>query len=193
MTGKTKLYIGLLVLGLVLVGGGSWGLLKSPPKIEIPEDAPVIAMDISHTMGGTRSQLLVYEEGIIIYHEDIGLRPGQIRTRTWSTGMLTEAEFTNLLEFVKNSGFDALNSHYEFPGIPVPTENSPDAMQFGDLQCTISVNNKELQKAVSAFFYLSPDDGMTYPDMPYPMDEIYKRLRVIIDDKTQEVYQESIQ
>ncbi len=36
MTGKLKLYIGLLVVGLVMVGGGSWGLLNSPSKIEIP-------------------------------------------------------------------------------------------------------------------------------------------------------------
>ncbi|MBA7658938.1 hypothetical protein ES703_66901 [subsurface metagenome] len=56
MTGKTRLYIGLLVVGLVLVGSGLWLLLNPVPRINVPESTPVIAMDITHTMGGTRSQ-----------------------------------------------------------------------------------------------------------------------------------------
>jgi hypothetical protein len=42
MTGKLKLYIFLLVLGLMVIGGGVWILAKSPPQINIPEDNPVI-------------------------------------------------------------------------------------------------------------------------------------------------------
>ncbi len=192
MIGKTRLYIGLLVVGLVLLGSGLWLLLNPVPRVNIPESTPVIAMDITHTMGETRSQLLIYEEGTIIYREDTGLRPGQVRTRTWKTGKLNEGELTDLLEFINDSGFEALDAHYEFPGIPVPTENFPDAIKSGDLQCTISVDNKDLQKAVSAASYLSPDEGMTYPDMPYPLNEIYRRLKDIAENQTEEVYREPI-
>ncbi|GAI73391.1 unnamed protein product, partial [marine sediment metagenome] len=53
MNGKTRLYIGLLVVGLVLLGSGLWFLLNPAPRISVPEGTPVIAMDITHTMGGT--------------------------------------------------------------------------------------------------------------------------------------------
>ena len=192
MDGKKRLFIGLLVVGLVLVGSGLWLLLNPVPRINVPESTPVIAMDITQTGGGTRNQLLISEEGTIIYREDTGLRPGQVKTRVWSKGKLREGELAYLLEFINDSGFEALNSYYEFPGIPVPTENFPEARKYGDLYCTISVDNQDLQKAVSAASYMSPDDGMTYPDMPYPLNEIYRRLRIIIEDKTEEVYRESI-
>ena len=192
MDGKKRLFIGLMVVGLALLGSGLWFLLNPAPRISVPEGTPVIAMDITHTMGGTINQLLIYEEGTIIYREDTGLRPGQIRTRAWSEGNLQEKELADLLEFIRNSGFKTLNAHYEFPGIPVPTENFPDAIKSGDLQCIISVDNKDLQKAVSAASYLSPDDGMTYPDMPYPLNEIYRRLKDIAENQTEEVYKESL-
>jgi len=192
MDGRKKIFIGLLVIALVLLGSGLWFLFNPAPRISVPESNPVIAMDVTHTMGGTVSQLLIYEEGTIIYREDTGLRPGQERARTWSTGKIDEEDLTDLLEFINDSGFEALNSHYEFPGIPVPTENFPDAIKSGDLQCVISIESKDLQKAVSASSYMSPDDGITYPDMPYPLNEVYRRLKDITENHTEEVYTESI-
>lgn len=41
MTGKMKLYIGLLVLGLVLLGGGLWFLFNSSPRLDINPDPSV--------------------------------------------------------------------------------------------------------------------------------------------------------
>ncbi len=69
-----RLYIGLLVLGLVLVGGGSWGLLNSPPRIEIPEDAPVIAMELDFVMRGEFGKLYGYDDGGVLYVEEKNLR-----------------------------------------------------------------------------------------------------------------------
>lgn len=56
---------------------------------------------------------------------------------------------------------------------------------------TISVNSENLNKTVTAFGYLTPDNGETYPDMPPPLNEIYGRLRVLAIP-TEEVYRESI-
>lgn len=49
-----------------------------------------------------------------------------------------------------------------------------------------------LHKAVRAFGYPTPDRDMTYPDMPYPLNEIYRRLKIIIEDRTEEVAHERI-
>ncbi len=61
-----KLYYGLLVLGLVAVGGGSWGLLTSPPKIEIPEGTPVVAMELDFVMRGQFDKLYLYDNGAVL-------------------------------------------------------------------------------------------------------------------------------
>jgi hypothetical protein len=44
---------------------------------------------------------------------------------------------------------------------------------------------------VTAFGYLTPDHGETYPDMPSPLNEIYGRLHVIAL-ATEEVTRENI-
>ena len=62
---------------------------------------------------------------------------------------------------------------------------------MSDLNFTISVNSDNLSKTVTAFGYLSPDNGETYPDMPSPLNDIYGRLRTI-SEVTEEVYQEDI-
>jgi len=59
------------------------------------------------------------------------------------------------------------------------------------MSCTIYVDCGDLRKRVSASGYLTPDHGMTYPDMPSPLNEIYGRLRVI-SQVTEEVYRENI-
>jgi len=190
MTGKMKLYIGLLVLGLLLVGGGTWGLLNSPPNIEIPEGTPVIAMELDFVMRGEASQLAIYEGGTVIYHEDKGLRPpplmGRTPTRTWKTGLLQEEELNNLIDFFKSSKFDELDAYYQYP------DPSSGVGVTNDMYCTISISSGNFSNTVKTFGYLTPDEGMTYPDMPYPLNEIYRKLRVIIVNKTEEVHRETI-
>ena len=62
---------------------------------------------------------------------------------------------------------------------------------MGDMSFTISVNSENLSKNVTAFGYLTPDHGETYPDMPPPLNVIYGRLKVIAL-ATEEVYRETI-
>lgn len=183
MTGKIKLYIGLLVLGLVVIGGGVWFLAKSPPKIDIPEGNPVIYEEIGYVMRGEFSYLYIYGDGSIIYIEEKGLRmpsPGHPPTRTWRTAKLQPDQLDSLLAYFENSGLDELDEHYK-----------PHVGGGSDMIYTISVNSDNLSKAVTASGYLSPDKGKTYPDMPSPLNEIYGRLRVI-SQVTEEVYRENI-
>jgi len=91
MTGKMKLYAGLLVLGLVLVGGGLWFLFNPSSVIEVPEGEPVIAMNITRPAGGTATQLAIYENGTVICRENKGFRRGwedYPPTITWRAGTL---------------------------------------------------------------------------------------------------------
>ena len=187
MHNRGILYI-LLVLGLVVIGGGAWMLAKSPPEIDIPESNLVIYEQLDYVMRGEFSYLYFYEDGSIIYIEEKGLRPaGGHPTRTWRTGKLTPQQLDSLLAYLENSGLDKLDEYYQFPGEP----NESGGFRMGDMSFTISVNSENLSKTVTAFGYLTPDKGETYPDMPSPLNEIYGRLCTIAQ-VTEEVYREDI-
>ena len=187
MTKKGILYM-LLVIGLVVIGGGVWMLVKSPPEIDIPEGNPVVYEKLEYIMRGEFKYLYFYKDGSIIYIEEKGLRPaGAHPTRTWSTGKFTQQQLDNLLAYLENSGLDKLEEYYKFPGEPI----EGGGIRMGDMGFTITVNSKNLSKTVTAFGYLTPDDGETYPDMPSPLNEIYGRLRTLTMT-TEEVYQENI-
>jgi len=190
MTGKLKLYIGLLVLGLVVIGGGIWMLAKSPPKIDIPKGNPVICGQLEYVMRGEFSYLYFYGDGSILYIEEKGLREPSLLhppTRTWRTARFRPDQLDSLVAYFENSGLDELDEYYQFPGKPL----EGGGFRTGDMSFTISVSSENLGKTVTAFGYLTPDDGETYPDMPSPLNEIYGRLKVLTQ-VTEEVYRENI-
>lgn len=157
----------------------------------IPDSTPVISANISHVMRGEFNLVSIYGDGKIIYIEEKGLRmpsPAHPPTRTWKTGQLREGELDNLLEFIKNSGFEELEDSYKFPGKPI--EGSGFSM--GDMNYVISINFADLHKTVGALGYLTPDQGLTYPDMPYPLNDVYQKLKQITEKQTQVVASETI-
>lgn len=184
MAGKIKLYIGLLALAIILTGVGIWLLLSSGQGIDIPKGTPIITMHNTYrTIGQGPDILSIYEDGTVIYIDEHGIDP---RTRIWKRGQLQNEEINNLLSLFKDGDFEALNRVYEFPSVEVP-----DATKMGGMSCSFTFNYGGLQKTVDANWYLSPDGGKTYPDMPYPLNEIYKRLKNIADNNTEEIIRES--
>jgi hypothetical protein len=180
-----KTIVGLLALVLLLVPAAC------KKSIDIPEDPLLITADASYLMGGESRVLYIYEDGSIIYIEEKGLRMSTWKhppTRTWKTGKLSEEELNSLLEFIKNSGFEKLDEYYQFPG----EEIEGGGFRMGDMDYTVSINYGDLHNTAGASGYLTPDGGMTYPDMPYPLNEIYQKLRQIAENKTEEVYREKI-
>ena len=155
MTGKLKLYIGLLVLGMILVGGGVWLLFH--PMVNTPE----ISENTSYAY----------------------LIPDSPPVRTWRTGQLREEELDSLLDFIKESGFAEMADNYHFPGEPIES-GGLSGFRSGDMFYTVAVNYRDLHKKVGASSYLTPDEGMTYPDMPYPMNELHKVLWQIAEYRT---------
>jgi len=189
MTSKMKLYIGLLALGGVVIGGGVWMLVKSTPEIDIPEEPPVIYEQLDYIMRGEFKYLYIYGDGSVIYIEEKGLRPaGGHPIRTWKTGKFTQQQVGNLVAYLENSGLDELDEYYQFPGEP----REGGGFSMGDMSFTISVNSDNLSKTVTAFGYLTPDQGETYPDMPSPLNEIYQKLKDIAVNQTEEIYRETI-
>ena len=198
MAGKMKLYLGLLVLGLVLVGGGLWLLYNPVPVIEIPEGEPVIAMNLDFVMRGESSKLYLYDDGGVLYVEEKNLRMPTREyppTRVWGKGQIQAEELSSLIRLFQTGEFAELDKYYQFSGKPMePIEGVPTGgFTMGDGSFTFSINYGDLQKTVTAFGYLTPDHGITYPDMPYPLNEIYKKLKQIIENSTKEVYSEPIQ
>ena len=180
---KRSRIIVLLALGLLLAGGSIWLWPSVAPTIQntnipTPPGSPVIVMDVSHIMRGERSNLSIYEDGTVIFFEEQRLRlpsPEYPPTRTWKTGQLGEEELNELLEYIRSSGFDILDSNYSFPGRPIEG-GPPGGITTGDMSLTISIDHEDLSKTVTAAHYLTFDKGLSYPDMPYPLNGIYQRL-----------------
>jgi len=207
MMGKLKLYIGLLVLGMVLIGGGLWlifhPVVDAPAISEntsyaylIPDSPPVISANTSYVMKGEFNFLSIYGDGKIIYIKEKGFRPMPSPeyppVRTWRTGHLREEELDSLLEFIRKSGFAEMEDSYKFPGEPIES-NGLSGFRTGDMFCNVAVNYGDLHKKVGASSYLTPDKGMTYPDMPYPMNELHKVLWQIAEGRTAGVAWEYIE
>ncbi len=209
-----KVYIGLLLLGLVLIGSATWALVQSSPSpvtlLEgtdfttdpamipaIPEDTPVIFEKLDFVMRGRFDRLYIYEDGSVIHTQEINLRmPGPYNppTRIWRTGHLTDEELVRIIDLFRMGSFAALENYYQFPGEPMkPIAGVPSGgFTMGDMSITISVDYEYLNKTVSAFGYLTPDHGETYPDMPAPLNELYVELKDITNNRTTEVARERI-
>ena len=86
-----------------------------------------------------------------------------------------------------------MDDYYQFSGKQTESPGGLKAGVMGDMSCTLHIDFEGLRKKVTAFGYLTPDHGITYPDMPYPLNELYKRLKNIIENRTAEVYRETIQ
>jgi len=197
---KYVLYI-ILALAIILIAGGFWLVLnqtyESTPDINIPAGKPIISEKLDFIMRGQFDYLFIWENGDVIYIEEKGLRiPTKENppARIWKTGKLQPADLTALLDYLKGSGLDKLDTYYPFAGKPlVPIDGVPEGgFTTGDMGFSISIDYAGLNKTVTAYGYLTTDKGETYPDMPYPLNEIFTKLRAI-SSSTQEVTREKIQ
>jgi hypothetical protein len=84
-------------------------------------------------------------------------------------GRLQREELSGLIDFIRSSGFVEMKEGYTFPGEPFGN----GGLAFSDMGCTISIEYGDLHKTVSAWGYLTP------ADMPYPLNEIYQKLKTI--------------
>jgi hypothetical protein len=208
MTNRMKLLIGLLAIGILLLGAGTWFLINpirnteitetGQATVKLPETPPIISEKLEFMMRGESDNLYIYSDGSVIYAEDKGLRIPSTEyppTRTWKLGKLNEEELVSLITIFRSSEFTALKSNFRYSGNPLdPLGETPSSGGFttGDGSFTFSINYTGFQKQVIANGFLTPDHGETYPSMPYPLDEIYVKLRNVILNHTKEISTETL-
>jgi hypothetical protein len=192
MTRRTILLAGLAILGLVLLGSGLWFLTRPQVlQIELPEGTPIAAEKLDFVMRGRFDRIYLYGDGSLVYIQYINMRlsgPENPPTRIWRTGRLQEGQFSQIIELFRSSQFAALEQNYRFPGKPIER----GGFTFGDMICTLSIAYGDLNKSVTASGYLTPDHGITYPDMPYPINELYAKLTDLVLNQTREVVRERV-
>ncbi len=177
-----------------VMAGSGFDLMGPPPdpndypmnfpkelKAQMPDGNPVIIMRILYTMRGERSFLGIYEDGFVVYVEETGMRPTMQTIKIWKVGRVSGEELNNLFDFLRSSNFMELDKHYSLSTIP-----------HTDLDLKILAYYQDINKFITAQGYSSPDGGKTIPNMPYPLNEIYKRLRDIAINRTVEVARETI-
>ena len=190
MRGRMKLYVALLIVAVATVGTGVGLLLTRPHQVKLPDTAPIISTEASYLMGGQDDRLFVYEDGTVIRIWDRNLRistPGNPPIRTWYTGKLSGTDLEDLKDLVTSKDFADLKYTYSLP----PPIQSGGGVR-GDLDFTVAVNLAALTKAVQADGFMSSDGGVTYPDMPYPLNQVYARLHAISEKDTREVARQKI-
>jgi hypothetical protein len=208
MTNRMKFLTGFLVAGILIVGAGVWFLInplqgtevteKGQITIKLPDTPPIISEKLEFIMQGEFDDLYIYSDGSVIYIEEKGLRmptPEHPPTRTWKLGKLNEEELVSLITLFQSNEFNALENHYQYSGNPIdPLGEIPSSGGFtmGDGSFTFTIDYSGFQKTVTANGFLTPDHGETYPSMPYPLDEIYVKLRDVILNHTKEISRENI-
>jgi len=192
MSTTIRLFAALLVLGLMLSGFGIWLLLRpSAQNVAIPEGTPIIVEQLDFVMRGRFDRLYIYEDGRVVYTQDINLRmpgPATSPTRIWRTGQVNEDEFQQIREILLSGQFTSLEAYYQFPGEPI----EGGGFSMGDMTFTLQADFGDVNKSVSALGYLSPDGGLTYPGMPHPLNYLYAKLDTIVREDTIEVARQRI-
>jgi hypothetical protein len=184
MTRKMMLLVGSLIVALAVLGTGVGLMVNRSPTLKIPEATPVISVEANWIMGGQKERIFIYEDGSVICVEDTGLRvpsPGHPPKRTWKQGTISEQECDELSNLTTGSDFSKLEPFYVYKGNP-----------SSDLMLTVQIYDGSLYKVIQADCYLSPDQKLTYPDMPYPLNDIYKQLHSIALNETGVVARETI-
>jgi hypothetical protein len=203
MTGKTWLYSGLVVLVLTLMGFGIWVVLSPGDEIEIPEEEPVVLMDINNPEAGTLSQLSIYKDGTVIHVEDSELempsRQGDNYTRTWRTGKVSPGDIDYFFDYLDSVGFNEIEHAFLSPDEekePVPVENT----KAGGISLypggpadyiRIFADNNVVNNTIYALgFFISGSEP--YSELPYPVNFIYAELADIIENNTEEILVEEL-
>ena len=173
-----------LLVTLVILTGCAGQTASPGDYIGLPDGNAVIYEKLTRIMGGEVDRLYIYGDGSVIYVEDTNLRmpgPEAPRTRTWKKGNIEPQEFAGLLEYFRNAGLNKLEDYYNFPGEPAPGGYTT----AGDMNLNLSVNIEGLYRNIQADAYLTPDNGQTYPGLPFPLNDIYARLMVIAGQTTE--------
>ena len=156
----------------------------------IPDEEPVIVMDLFWMMSGIHDVLSIYKDGTTIYIKQWGLRranPDNPAIRVWRVGKITTKTVENLFDYLDSVGLNDLEKY------PEPLDPNTQSGVSSDLLATLSANNGDIDNKVIAEGYFTPESDNPYQKLPYPIDEIYTKLITIAEEETKEAYREEIE
>lgn len=159
-------------------------------NIRLPDEKPVIFMQLSRVMGGTNDEVSIYDDGTVISLKERNLRQMIVQIapeRAWRTGTISAGNVTGLFEFLESVNLNELEGNY--------SAVDPEAKSgvISDLQMAVTVRNNNRIKNVVAFGYSTPDSERPNKTLPWPLGEIYLKLIDIAENKTKEIYCEELQ
>jgi hypothetical protein len=155
----------------------------------VPDEEPVIVMDLLRIMGGSHEELSIYKDGTVVCIREWRLRhpmPDYPPMRAWRFGKIDAEDVTDLLEFFRSSGFNNLYTDSR------AVEPNAGSGVMSDLMITISQRNGRYNKTVTTSGYAPPEQDTMAKKLQPPLDEIYTKLKTIGDEETEEAYREEI-
>ncbi len=177
------LYV-LLGTGVLLIAGGLWLRHHIATAVPSPQSPAAAVMEIENELDGLTRQLFVYEDGLVIYFEQTGVRMPTWEhpaIRVWRTGRLDRDDMDKLLSILRDSNFDALAGEYAYHSSPAANST------FG----MFSIYFREVDKKIIARGYRIETDDTDAPELPSPLNTIHDTLNDIIENKTKEVARQS--
>jgi hypothetical protein len=156
----------------------------------IPDEEPVISMDLLWTMSGRHNELSIYKNGTVVYVKEWGLRmpmPEHPARRAWQFGKISIEDVESVFDYLNSVGFNDLEKY------PEPLDPNTQSGVSSDLFAMISASNGNIDNTVVTDGYFTPEVDNKYKKLPPPLDEIYTKLIRIVDGETKEVYREEIE
>lgn len=154
----------------------------------IPDEVPVISLELWNTMGGSIHDIFIYQDGTIVNMNEWGLRMPILNRnakRSWSFGKISSENVSEFFDYFDSIGFDALD-----PDSFTFTPNSSGVMS--DLQIKVTVNNGKIDNFLATSGYAPPEKDTAAKKLPPPLDEIYTKLITLADYETKEAWREDI-
>ncbi|HEY96460.1 MAG TPA: hypothetical protein G4O15_16155 [Dehalococcoidia bacterium] len=155
----------------------------------IPNEEPVISMNLLRVMGGRKDDLSIYEDGTVVFTKQWGLRlpaPDRPPMKAWRIGQIGAEDVGNLLEILELIHFNELE----------PRDRASDPHTgsgiMSDLGVTISANKGYINNKVFSSGYSSDESPGQYKVYPLILNEIYSELMRIAEEETKEACREEI-
>ncbi|MFC1946372.1 hypothetical protein ACFLXY_00475 [Chloroflexota bacterium] len=156
----------------------------------IPDEEPVIFMNLLRIMGGRNDELSIYEDGTVVFIEQWGLRlpaPEHPPVKAWRVGQISIDDVGNLFEILESINFNELEAHDR------ASDPYTGSGRMSDLRVTISANNGYINNKVLSLAYSSDESHSQYKVYPLILNEIFENLMRIAEEETNEACREEME
>jgi len=158
--------------------------------IVIPDEEPVISMNLLRVMGGRNDDLSIYEDGTVVFIKQWGLRlpaPDHPPMKAWRIGQISVENVDNLFEILESIEFNELEAHDR------ASDPHTGSGIMSDLRVTISASKGDIDNKVFSLGYSSDESPGQYKVYPRILNEIYSEIMRIAEEETEEVFREEIE